>query len=95
MARLRPEFKLGFADAVGLGSLTEPILESRAVYSIEGIVAKLKAARKKKGLSQEELGQKIGMPQSHVTKIETGLVYLQPSTLIEIARIGPVIADNR
>jgi transcriptional regulator with XRE-family HTH domain len=57
------------------------------VYSIEGIVAKLKAARRKKGLSQEELGKKIGMPQSHVSKIEKGLVDLQTSTLIEIARI--------
>ncbi len=55
-------------------------------YSIQEIAASIQAARKKKGLSQRALSAKIGIPQSHISKIEQGLVDLQTSTLIEIAR---------
>ncbi|HEY4255035.1 MAG TPA: helix-turn-helix transcriptional regulator [Chlamydiales bacterium] len=55
-------------------------------YSIQEVAASIKAARKKKGLSQKALGDKVGMPQSHISKIEQGLVDLQTSSLIEIAR---------
>ncbi len=46
----------------------------------------LKRARIAKGLSQKELGQSVGMPQSHISKIESGLVDLQISTLTELSR---------
>jgi len=55
-------------------------------YSIQAMAARIKAARQKKGLSQRELSAKVGMPQSHISKIEKGLVDLQTSSLIEIAR---------
>ena len=55
-------------------------------YSIQGIVADLKTAREKKGLTQRALSAKIGIPQSHLSKIEHGMIDLQASSLIEIAR---------
>lgn len=53
---------------------------------IDDIAASLKAARKAKGLTQRELGQRVGLPQSHISKIESGAVDLQLSSLAEIAR---------
>lgn len=53
---------------------------------IHDIAASMKAARKAKALTQKELGERIGLPQSHVSKIETGTVDIQISSLIEIAR---------
>lgn len=55
--------------------------------SIQEIVAAIKVARKKKGLSQRALGDKVGIPQSHISKIEQGLIDLQTSSLIQIARV--------
>jgi transcriptional regulator with XRE-family HTH domain len=46
----------------------------------------LKSARKAKGLSQRALAEKVGVPQSHISKIENGGVDLQTSSLIEFAR---------
>ncbi len=57
------------------------------LYSIQEIITAIKTARKKNKLSQQELGAKIGVPQSHISKIEKGVVDLQISSLIEIARI--------
>jgi transcriptional regulator with XRE-family HTH domain len=56
------------------------------IYSIEELVKKIKIGRKKKGLSQRALSSKIHVPQSHISKIENGMVDLQTSSLIEIAR---------
>lgn len=55
-------------------------------YSIQRLGQQFKAARKKMGLSQEALGRRVGIPQSHISKIEKGEVDLQASSLIEIAR---------
>jgi HTH-type transcriptional regulator / antitoxin HipB len=52
-----------------------------------GITEQIKAARKKKGLSQKSLGIKVGIPQSHISKIEQGKVDLQTSSLIQLARV--------
>jgi transcriptional regulator with XRE-family HTH domain len=56
-------------------------------YAVEHIISALKAARQEKGLSQRELSQKAGVPQSHISKIENGAVDLQLSSLIELARV--------
>lgn len=55
-------------------------------YSIEHVAEVLKKARVKMGISQRALGQRVGVPQSHISKIEAGLVDLQASSLIELAR---------
>jgi transcriptional regulator with XRE-family HTH domain len=57
------------------------------IYAIEGFANALKAARKKKGINQTQLGLKVGLPQSHISKIEKGATDLKLSSLIEIARV--------
>ncbi|PZX09877.1 helix-turn-helix domain-containing protein [Celeribacter halophilus] len=54
-------------------------------YEGEKLVATLKAARKKKGLSQRALSARAGVPQSHISKIESGAVNLTVSSLTAIA----------
>lgn len=44
-------------------------------------------ARKAMQLSQAELGRKLGWPQSHISKIERGLVDPHASNLLEMARV--------
>ena len=56
-------------------------------YAVEHIVGTLKAARGSKKLSQRALGGKVGVPQSHISKIESGTVDLRLSSLIELARV--------
>jgi predicted transcriptional regulator len=46
----------------------------------------LKKARESKSLSQRALAKLAGVPQSHISKIESGAVDLRLSSLIEIAR---------
>ena len=46
----------------------------------------IRAVRQAKALTQKELGQRVGLPQSHISKIEKGAVDLQLSSLVEIAR---------
>ena len=52
----------------------------------DDMIATIRNARKTKGLSQSELGTRIGIPQSHISKIENGTVDLKLSSLIQIAR---------
>ena len=53
---------------------------------IDEIAASIRAARKAKAMTQKELGQRVGLPQSHISKIEKGAVDLQLSSLVEITR---------
>lgn len=53
---------------------------------IADISTNIKQARLAKSLTQKELGQRVGLPQSHISKIEKGVVDLQLSSLIEIVR---------
>lgn len=55
-------------------------------YATEHIAASLKAARKSKGLSQRGLAQLAGVPQSYISKIESGRIDLRLSSLVDIAR---------
>lgn len=55
-------------------------------YATEHIAETLKAARERKGLSQRALSAKAGVPQSHISKIESGAVDLRLSSLVELAR---------
>ena len=56
-------------------------------YAGRQIVATLRAAREKKGLSQRALSAAAGVPQGHISRIERGAVDLQLSSLIELARV--------
>ena len=53
---------------------------------LDSIAATLRRARERKGWSQHKLGQRVGLPQSHISKIESSAVDLQTSSLIELAR---------
>ena len=55
-------------------------------YTIEDIATVLANARKGKGLTQKELGELVGWPQSHVSKFEKGDNDIRLSGLIEFAR---------
>lgn len=56
-------------------------------YTTEYIAEALKAAREAKGLSQRDLSSRAGVPQSHISKIESGVVDLRLSSLISLARV--------
>jgi len=47
----------------------------------------LKEAREKRGWSQKELGSRIGLPQMHISGIESGKIVPRYDTLLEIVRI--------
>lgn len=57
-----------------------------SVHATEGVAEALRAAREAKGLSQRALGERAGAPQSHISKVENGLVDLRVSSLVAIAR---------
>jgi|SRR5579862_1494293 len=47
----------------------------------------LKEAREKRGWSQRELGSRLGLPQMHVSGIESGKIVPRYDTLLEIVRM--------
>jgi len=56
-------------------------------YVTEQILQNLREARVRKGFSQRELSTRSGVPQSHISKIESGGVDLRMSSLIALARV--------
>ncbi|MDE2261214.1 MAG: helix-turn-helix transcriptional regulator [Gammaproteobacteria bacterium] len=54
--------------------------------TLHPILKELATARREARISQRALGKKIGLAQSHVSKIERGSVDPQLSNLLEIAR---------
>lgn len=59
----------------------------KTAHATADIAAILRVARDAKALSQRELSKLSGVPQSHISKIETGEVDLRLSSLIELARV--------
>ena len=51
------------------------------------ILKQLKIARQENGLKQSEFGNKLGLPQSHISKIERGETDPRLSTVVDMARI--------
>ena len=56
-------------------------------YLKDQILESLREARVRKGLSQRKLSARSGVPQSHISKIESGGVDLRVSSLIALARV--------
>jgi len=54
---------------------------------MNSILKQLKIARQKKGLKQSGFGNKLGLPQSHISKIERGETDPRLSTVVDMARI--------
>lgn len=57
------------------------------IAKIAHIARHLQQARKEKALSQQGLGEKVGLPQSHISGIEASKVDLRTSSLVELARV--------
>ncbi len=55
-------------------------------HAIEDISASLRRAREAKSISQRELSRLTGVPQGHISKIESGAVDIRVSSLIALAR---------
>lgn len=53
----------------------------------------LKTLRKRSGLTQNELGRRVGLSKAVVSKYETGIGYPNFETLIRIARYFGVTTD--
>src|SRR5260221_14418035 len=53
----------------------------------EAMLRDLKAARLKRGWSQAELGQRVGLPQMHISGIETGKIVPRFDTLLDVVRV--------
>jgi len=54
---------------------------------MSGIIEQLKRTRLAKKLKQSELGVKLGLPQSHISKIEQGGSDPRLSTVTDMARL--------
>jgi transcriptional regulator with XRE-family HTH domain len=64
---------------------------------LKQIVRGLQAARTARGLTQSELGALVGLPQSHISKIERGETDFQWTTLEQIANavgLSPVLVPT-
>lgn len=53
--------------------------------SLKQIADQLQQARKAKGLSQRKLADLVGIPQNHISKIESGQVDIRLSSLFALA----------
>ena len=62
----------------------EALVEAQASNARAWVL--LTRARLQKGTTQRDLGQLIGVPQSHISKIEAGAVDLRISSLVVLAR---------
>jgi transcriptional regulator with XRE-family HTH domain len=56
-------------------------------YQAEAFAQSLRQARLQKGWSQRDLSGKAGIPQAHISRIESGAVDVKVSTLVELARL--------
>lgn len=55
-------------------------------YATDDILQSLRTARVSAGLSQRALSIRVGVPQSHISKIESGSTDPRLSSLVELAR---------
>jgi transcriptional regulator with XRE-family HTH domain len=53
----------------------------------EDLRRELVEARQKRGWSQAELGRRVGLPQVHISHIESGKVVPRYDTLLDLVRI--------
>src|SRR5271157_2061327 len=53
----------------------------------EDLRRELKQARVRRGWSQRELGSRLGLPQMHISGIESGKIVPRYDTLLELVRI--------
>ena len=69
--------------AADFPDLIERYEEMRALY---GVISKLSALRKEQGLTQTQLAERLGRPQSLISAIESGRMSPHIETIVAIAR---------
>lgn len=52
-----------------------------------GLREQIKEARRKRGWGQRELGSVIGLPQPHISAIESGVIVPRFDTLLDMVRV--------
>ena len=68
-------------------NITKHIKPLRLKGLPEDMRRELKEARAQRGWSQRELGSRIGLPQMHISGIESGKIVPRYDTLLELVRI--------
>jgi HTH-type transcriptional regulator / antitoxin HipB len=68
-------------------NITKHIKPLRLEGLPEDMRRELKEARVKRGWSQRELGSRLGLPQMHISGIESGKIVPRYDTLLELVRI--------
>jgi transcriptional regulator with XRE-family HTH domain len=53
----------------------------------ESMREELRTARRERGWSQAELGRRVGLPQTHISGIESGKVVPRFDTILELVRV--------
>jgi len=54
---------------------------------MSSLLEQLRAARRERKIAQKALGERLGLPQSHVSAIEAGKVDRRLSSILEFARV--------
>jgi transcriptional regulator with XRE-family HTH domain len=68
-------------------NITKHIKPLRLEGLPEDLRRELKEARVSRGWSQRELGSRLGLPQMHISGIESGKIVPRYDTLLELVRI--------
>jgi HTH-type transcriptional regulator / antitoxin HipB len=63
------------------------IKSSRSQGLPEAMREELRAERQTRGWSQAELGRRVGLPQMHISGIESGKIVPRYDTLLELVRV--------
>lgn len=82
-----PSFEKADSDVADRAPPADETAPAVAAPAIAAMARVLRQAREGLGLSQRELGRRAGVPQSHVSKIESGQVDLRLSSLVALARV--------
>lgn len=62
-------------------------IKTRAEAIPAVMLAAIIEARRQRGWSQAELGKRVGLPQAHISGIETGRVVPRFDTLLDLVRV--------
>jgi transcriptional regulator with XRE-family HTH domain len=76
-----------FAVNSGTGPMQSPIKRPRSHGLPEAMREELRSTRQNRGWSQAELGRRVGLPQMHISVIESGKVVPRFDTLLELVRV--------
>ena len=68
------------------GELPDLIARYEEMRALYGVISKLSALRKEQGLTQQQLAERLGRPQSLISAIESGRMSPHIETIVAIAR---------